>query len=82
MTALEIDQLTDAEGKKHDWRKDLIETLAKTQKPDGSWSNENKRWLEQDPKLVTAYVLISLGYVSTDAASTAMLLQVFPQHGA
>jgi squalene-hopene/tetraprenyl-beta-curcumene cyclase len=36
--------------------------LARRQRPDGSWLNENDRWLEGDPNLVTGYVLLTLAY--------------------
>ena len=32
------------------------------QKPDGSWVNDNTRWMETDPNLVTAYGLLCLSY--------------------
>ena len=58
---LKLESLESADGQKHDWRSDLIESLAKRQQPDGSWLNTNPRWLEGDPNLVTGYVLIVLG---------------------
>ena len=39
-----------------------IDELAKRQNSDGSWSNENARWLEGDASLVTAYVLMALAH--------------------
>jgi squalene-hopene/tetraprenyl-beta-curcumene cyclase len=54
--------VVDAEGKAHNWRADLIEALAKRQRPDGSWSNENDRWMEGDPNLVTGFALMALAY--------------------
>ena len=42
------------------WGNDLIDTIAKAQKKDGSWLNMADRWMESDPNLVTAYSLISL----------------------
>jgi squalene-hopene/tetraprenyl-beta-curcumene cyclase len=62
MDALGEDTFTDAKGVKHDWRADLIAALEKRQKPDGSWVNENDRWMEGDPNLVTGYALMALGY--------------------
>ncbi len=41
---------------------DLIAALAKRQQADGSWINENKRWMESDPNLVTGYALLTLSY--------------------
>lgn len=52
----------DAEAKIHDWRADLTAELIKRQKPDGSWLNENSRWMEGDANLVTAYALLALDY--------------------
>jgi squalene-hopene/tetraprenyl-beta-curcumene cyclase len=54
--------LTDAQGKQHNWRNDLIGQLAKLQKDNGSWVNAADRWYEGDPNLVTAYSLMSLSY--------------------
>jgi squalene-hopene/tetraprenyl-beta-curcumene cyclase len=62
MDALGEDTFTDAKGVKHDWRADLVAALAKRQKPDGSWVNENDRWMEGDPNLVTGYALLALSY--------------------
>ena len=61
--ALGLDELVDDKGVKHDWRKDLIQQLAKTQKPNGSWANETDRWMEGDPALVTGYMLMALSHV-------------------
>lgn len=56
------EKLATADGKMHDWRAELVEQLASTQKADGSWINSNTRWLEGDPNLVTAYSLLALSY--------------------
>ena len=61
-TVAEVDILVDAEGKKHDWRAELFEALKKRQKADGSWVNENDRWLEGEPNLVTGYVMMTLSH--------------------
>lgn len=53
-------QFVDASGDKHDWRADLVAAVAKRQRGDGSWLNDNDRWLEGDPNLVTGYVLLAL----------------------
>ncbi len=62
LTVAEVDILVDAEGKKHDWRAELFEALKKRQKADGSWVNENDRWLEGEPNLVTGYVMMTLSH--------------------
>jgi squalene-hopene/tetraprenyl-beta-curcumene cyclase len=62
MHALGQDTFTDSKGVKHDWRADLVAALAKRQKTDGSWVNDNDRWMEGDPDLVTGYALMALSY--------------------
>ena len=62
MDALGEDEFVDASGKKHDWRKELFETLKKRQRPDGSWANDNRQFLENTPELATAYALLALSY--------------------
>lgn len=60
--ALKVDTLVDSKGAAHDWRKDMVEALAKRQAKDGSWVNPADRFMEGDPNLVTAYSLIALSY--------------------
>jgi squalene-hopene/tetraprenyl-beta-curcumene cyclase len=60
--AAKADELTDANGTPHDWRAELVAELARRQQADGSRINENARWLEGDPNLVTAYALLALSY--------------------
>lgn len=55
-------ELVDDAGKSHDWKSELVAHLAKLQQPDGSWVNAQPRWLENDPNLVTGYVLLALSY--------------------
>jgi squalene-hopene/tetraprenyl-beta-curcumene cyclase len=50
----------DRAGREHVWRQELVEQLAKTQRPDGSWVNEADRWMEGLPSLTTAYALLAL----------------------
>jgi len=59
--------LTDASGKSHDWRAELVTELTARQQADGSWINANSRWMEGDPNLVTGYALLSLSYCRPDA---------------
>ena len=56
------DVFVDDKGVKHDWRADILNAIAKRQKPDGSWANETDRWLEGDPNLVTGYLLMALSH--------------------
>ncbi|MCC6320718.1 MAG: hypothetical protein IT438_04695 [Phycisphaerales bacterium] len=56
----------DADGKpvtrteKRDWANDLIDRLAELQNPDGSFKSLDKRWMEDNPVLITAYALLAL----------------------
>jgi squalene-hopene/tetraprenyl-beta-curcumene cyclase len=61
LATLGIDEVVDAAGNKHDWRADIVAALAKRQRPDGSWLNQN-HWMEADPNLVTGYSLMALSY--------------------
>ena len=56
------DIFIDAQGQKHDWRKELYQAIAERQKPDGSWVNGEDRWMEGDANLVTGYALLALSY--------------------
>ena len=62
LEATGVDAFEDADGRMHDWRKELLAELASRQQADGSWVNENARWMEGDPNLVTAYALLALSY--------------------
>jgi squalene-hopene/tetraprenyl-beta-curcumene cyclase len=52
--------LTDAQGVKHNWREDLCQAVVQRQRTDGSWVNEEDRWMESIPELVTAYSVLAL----------------------
>jgi len=56
------ESFTDAAGKQHAWRSELSDVILARQQPDGSWVNENPRWMEGDPNLVTSYALLALSY--------------------
>ncbi|MDP0489635.1 MAG: terpene cyclase/mutase family protein [Verrucomicrobiota bacterium JB023] len=54
-------EMLELEGDKTvDWRKELATTILTKQREDGSWANENSRWMENDPVLVTAYTVMAL----------------------
>lgn len=69
LDAIGDDVIVDDQGKQHDWRQELLAELASRQQDNGSWINENQRWLEGDPNLVTGYALLALSYCREDAAS-------------
>jgi squalene-hopene/tetraprenyl-beta-curcumene cyclase len=51
--------VTDPKGDKHDWRIELIAKLASLQQKDGSFVGD-KKWMEDNPVLTTAFVVLSL----------------------
>jgi squalene-hopene/tetraprenyl-beta-curcumene cyclase len=59
--------ITDDKGAKHDWRIELLDKLASLQKEDGSWSGD-KRWMEDNPVIVTSYVVMALHEINQDLA--------------
>ena len=62
LSASGVKTIDDAEGTRHDWKADLISELAKRQNDDGSWSNDNQRWFENDKNLATSFALMALSY--------------------
>ena len=56
----------DKNGVVHDWRRELLETLALAQNVDGSWVNTDRMWMETDANLVTGYVLTVLSYCAAE----------------
>lgn len=62
LDALDKEQFVDAQGTSHAWRSELIDKLTQLQQPDGSWVNPTTRWMEGDPNLVSAYVLLALAH--------------------
>ncbi|MBW1925515.1 MAG: terpene cyclase/mutase family protein [Deltaproteobacteria bacterium] len=56
--------LTLQDGRRVDWRRGLVMKLLNLQAPEGFWVNENGRWWERDPVLVTSYAVIALEIIS------------------
>jgi len=71
LDAMKLDVIEDERGVKHDWRGELAAELLRRQRADGSWINENNRWLEGDTSLVTGYVLLTLSYCRAPGAKAA-----------
>ena len=67
LDAIGESEIVDTDGNKHNWRQELVTELAARQQSDGGWLNENERWLESDPNLVTGYVLLALSYCDEPA---------------
>lgn len=57
------DFLKTKDGKIIDWRADLAGKLLSLQKGDGSWANDEGRWMESDATLTTAYMLMALARI-------------------
>jgi squalene-hopene/tetraprenyl-beta-curcumene cyclase len=60
LAALGESEFVDGDGKTHDWYAELVAKLTSLQKPEGFWVNDNDRWWERDPHLVTAYAILAL----------------------
>ena len=63
LTLAKIDEMPGADGKKVKWRQDLSKVLFNKQQPDGSWMNDNGRWMEKDPILTTSYAVLTLEHL-------------------
>jgi squalene-hopene/tetraprenyl-beta-curcumene cyclase len=63
LTAANVDNLKLADGKEADWRQELGNKILASQREDGSWVNDNGRWMESNPVLVTAYTVLSLAQI-------------------
>jgi squalene-hopene/tetraprenyl-beta-curcumene cyclase len=60
LTFASVDTLETKDGRKINWREDLVLKLINRQQADGSWVNENGRWWEKDPVLDTAYITTAM----------------------
>jgi squalene-hopene/tetraprenyl-beta-curcumene cyclase len=60
LTTYGLNRVTLADGKEADWKKDLADKLISLQHPEGYWVNDNGRFWEKDPVLVTAYSVLAL----------------------
>ncbi len=60
MRASGLNNIVDADGASHNWRNELVDTIVSLQRDDGSWVNDEPRWMEDDPILVTAYSMLAL----------------------
>lgn len=61
LTAYGVDELELPNGNTVSWRKELAMRVINLQQANGSWINEDQgRWWEKDPALVTAYAVLTL----------------------
>jgi squalene-hopene/tetraprenyl-beta-curcumene cyclase len=63
LTAANVNELELEGGKKADWRNDLAVKLLSSQREDGSWVNDNGRWMESNPVLVTSFTVLALAQI-------------------
>lgn len=63
LTVYGASRLQTPDGQSVNWREQLALRLINLQRTDGSWANENGRWFEKDPVLVTAYALTALNMI-------------------
>jgi hypothetical protein len=68
LTAYGQPLITDPQGQTHDWRVAVITKLAALQHPDGSFTGQRK-WMEDNPVLVTSYSVIVLETAKADLAA-------------
>ena len=55
----------DADGRTHNWRKQMVTKLLSLQGDDGSWRNDRaERWNEGAKVLATSYALQSLAFIT------------------
>lgn len=60
MRELGVTTFRTADGVEHDWATEIAAQLGERQRPDGSWVNQNPRWLEFDSPLSTTFALNTL----------------------
>jgi len=60
LTAFGQDKLELKDGSKVDWRHELAKRFVIEHKHPGFWINENSRWMESNPYLVSAYAILAL----------------------
>lgn len=58
--ASRLEQIQEPNGTSHHWRSELVETLRKRQRDDGSWRNDAERWEESNEDLATIYAVLAL----------------------
>ncbi|MBS0266509.1 MAG: terpene cyclase/mutase family protein [Planctomycetes bacterium] len=64
LDTMQVKTFEEASGKQHDWRAELTSQLLSLQKENGSWVNGEKKWMEGDPNMATAYALLTLAILS------------------
>lgn len=60
LTAAGVDAIERGDSSAVNWKREVTERIISLQRDDGSWVNENGRYWEADPVLVTSYCLLAL----------------------
>jgi squalene-hopene/tetraprenyl-beta-curcumene cyclase len=60
LSAAGVSELELSDGRRVAWRREVAMRLLNLQQTDGSWVNDNARWWEKDPALVTSYSVLAL----------------------
>ncbi len=61
LDVMKLDEIEDAAGKKHAWKTELTDELLSRQRENGSWINDaSSQYMENNPNLVTGFVLLVL----------------------
>jgi squalene-hopene/tetraprenyl-beta-curcumene cyclase len=63
LSAANVGMLPLEGGRQADWRGELGGKLLASQRGDGSWVNQNGRWMESNPVLVTAFTVLALAQI-------------------
>jgi squalene-hopene/tetraprenyl-beta-curcumene cyclase len=64
--------ITDHQNRSRQWRYELANQLLRTQSAEGFWVNDNGRWWENNPVLVTAYSILALEEIAGLPHSTTI----------
>ncbi len=67
LNTADVDVLELKDGSRINWRQAVAMRLLNLQRPDGSWFNDNNRWWEKDPNLVTSYAVMALEIIWNSA---------------
>jgi squalene-hopene/tetraprenyl-beta-curcumene cyclase len=67
LTVAKVDKITRPDGTILDWRDEVTKRMLDLQRDNGSWLNENGRYWEADPVLVTAYIITALEMIQAKA---------------
>lgn len=71
LDAVGIDHVDTPDGTRHAWCSEIANVLTAAQHLDGSWINQNPRWLEFDAVLSTAFALAALNIIHARRATVA-----------